>query len=291
MSYSLISKPKNINVNEINLSGFYKKNHNIYVNYISYKNQPLLIQTDYIEMKYGGVSLIDNILLFINIPLDSTQDSCNELKEFLNKLDNNLKNKFDNKYSSVIKKFLDKSFLKINLSNLNHIKFYVYDAEKETHNLISIKSYDDLKSYINYNSKCRFIIQIKCIWTNENKYGLNCKIIAIEFVKDFKKYMFEDEEIIDNINIIEEEQNVEIQENNKNIKENKEAEEIKNIQAYVKILEINEEIEKECCICYNNILTFVILLPCQHKQFCKNCVDQIKDKKCPLCRQFFYEIK
>ena len=43
----------------------------------------------------------------------------------------------------------------------------------------------------------------------------------------------------------------------------------------------------ECPICMENIPNCT--LPCNH-QFCKNCIDELKNKTCPMCRDTF-EIK
>lgn len=45
--------------------------------------------------------------------------------------------------------------------------------------------------------------------------------------------------------------------------------------------------KKACVICYEK-LQRVILLPCQHSDFCNKCVKQFEEKHnnlCPLCRQ------
>ena len=44
--------------------------------------------------------------------------------------------------------------------------------------------------------------------------------------------------------------------------------------------------EDECCFCLDDVAV-VVLQPCKHKCLCEECYKKIKDKKCPLCRQFF----
>ncbi|XP_065643970.1 uncharacterized protein LOC100210188 isoform X6 [Hydra vulgaris] len=48
----------------------------------------------------------------------------------------------------------------------------------------------------------------------------------------------------------------------------------------------NDEVEKECCICYSVLTTRIVFDPCGHSCVCDVCVTQI-DGKCPLCRGNF----
>jgi hypothetical protein len=43
----------------------------------------------------------------------------------------------------------------------------------------------------------------------------------------------------------------------------------------------------ECCICFNNILHKIALVPCGHMKFCDSCIDLLDPKVCPLCKQNF----
>lgn len=44
---------------------------------------------------------------------------------------------------------------------------------------------------------------------------------------------------------------------------------------------------KECCICMTDIIQNIALVPCGHTTMCEHCVPELKDKKCPLCREPF----
>ena len=45
--------------------------------------------------------------------------------------------------------------------------------------------------------------------------------------------------------------------------------------------------DMECCICYNPINEKIVLVPCGHIRFCLGCIDQLSNKKCPICAQGF----
>ena len=49
---------------------------------------------------------------------------------------------------------------------------------------------------------------------------------------------------------------------------------------------VSEKSLDECVICYRNLAT-KIALPCGHYKFCKECVDKLSVKKCPVCVQSF----
>lgn len=53
---------------------------------------------------------------------------------------------------------------------------------------------------------------------------------------------------------------------------------------------INNEISKECCICFDVPENFFRLHPCGHEEFCKKCIDKMNLKQCPICRQLIENI-
>ena len=46
------------------------------------------------------------------------------------------------------------------------------------------------------------------------------------------------------------------------------------------------QVNNECSVCLNNLVNQVAL-PCGHCKFCKDCIDQLLVKKCPVCRKSF----
>jgi hypothetical protein len=45
--------------------------------------------------------------------------------------------------------------------------------------------------------------------------------------------------------------------------------------------------DMECCICCNPINEKIVLVPCGHIRFCLGCINQLPNKKCPICTQVF----
>lgn len=50
----------------------------------------------------------------------------------------------------------------------------------------------------------------------------------------------------------------------------------------------NERTRGTCCTCLNTTATHVFV-PCGHLCICNDCKQQIKDQKCPLCREKFFQ--
>ena len=41
--------------------------------------------------------------------------------------------------------------------------------------------------------------------------------------------------------------------------------------------------DAECLICFDNEPN-IILNPCEHNNFCKQCIDELQPEMCPICR-------
>ena len=58
----------------------------------------------------------------------------------------------------------------------------------------------------------------------------------------------------------------------------------KNWDPYTKDKVLHEE--EICVACWLN-KTDKMLIPCKHKVMCSNCIENLKNKKCPWCREEF----
>lgn len=278
--------------NEINLHDIKIKN-----SYISYKEsgQKLLIQTENIKITSHGIPpIIDKLEKpFIRIPLDPNQESCEKLKEFLMNLDEYFLNlnelKFKYKYSACVQQSRSKAdliFCKMKFTDFDLIKFYEVNENEMTQ--IPIQNYHDIKTRIKFGSECKFIIYCKGIWTNkfirfeDNRilFGIDFRIMAIQCTKN--SFNYNDLDLLIS--------KIDLDENNfeNDIGISYKDFDLENdigLSYEDSVLIVNEILENECCICFDEIKQRVKLIPCGHNQFCKGCIEKIESKICPICRQ------
>jgi len=46
----------------------------------------------------------------------------------------------------------------------------------------------------------------------------------------------------------------------------------------------------ECCICFEALTNKIALVPCGHTTFCSECIDKLREKKCPICMQRYRSV-